>query len=47
MAAQPYHTVPSRLAHPAMLIHSANDDYKFGTEMLVAKCVARLAKKCW
>lgn len=42
MAASPYHTVPSRLAHPAMLIHSANDDYNFGTEMLVAKYVARL-----
>jgi prolyl oligopeptidase len=42
MAASPYHRVPARLAHPAMLVHSARDDYNFGTEMLVAKYVARL-----
>ncbi len=42
MAAYPYRMIPSRLAHPAMLIHSAKDDYNFGTEMLVAKYVARL-----
>jgi prolyl oligopeptidase len=42
MAASPYHQVPARLAHPAMLVHSARDDYNFGTEMLVAKHVARL-----
>ncbi len=41
-AASPYHMVPSRVALPAMLLHSANDDYNFGTEMLVAKHVARL-----
>ena len=42
MAASPYHRVPVRVNHPAMLIHSARDDYNFGTEMLVAKYVARL-----
>ena len=41
-AASPYHAVPPRVALPAMLIHSATDDYNFGTEMLVAKYVARL-----
>jgi hypothetical protein len=34
--------VPPRVALPAVLLHSANDDYNFGTEMLVAKYVARL-----
>ncbi len=42
MAASPYHMIPARLVLPAMLIHSAKDDYNFGTEMLVAKYVARL-----
>ena len=42
MAASPYHRTPSRIALPAMLVHSATDDYNFGTEMLVAKYVARL-----
>jgi prolyl oligopeptidase len=42
VAASPYHQLPARLAHPAMLVHSARDDYNFGTEMLVAKYVARL-----
>jgi prolyl oligopeptidase len=42
LAASPYHRVPPRVAHPAMLVHSAPDDYNFGTEMLVAKYVARL-----
>ncbi len=41
-AASPYHVVPARERLPAMLFHSANDDYNFGTEMLVAKHVARL-----
>ncbi|MBC7894029.1 MAG: S9 family peptidase [Cytophagaceae bacterium] len=41
-AASPNHVVPSRLTLPAVLLHSANDDYNFGTEMLVAKHVARL-----
>ncbi|MBC7842856.1 MAG: S9 family peptidase [Gemmatimonadaceae bacterium] len=41
-AASPYHMVPTRIALPAMLLHSANDDYNFGTEMLVGKHVARL-----
>lgn len=40
--ASPYHRVPARAALPAMLVHSARDDYNFGTEMLVAKYVARL-----
>jgi hypothetical protein len=34
--------VPPRIALPAVLLHSASDDYNFGTEMLVAKYVARL-----
>lgn len=42
LSASPYHRVPVRLQAPAMLLHSANDDYNFGTEMLVAKYVARL-----
>jgi hypothetical protein len=42
MAASPYHRVPARIALPAMLLHSATEDYNFGTEMLVAKHVARL-----
>ncbi len=41
-AASPYHMVPPRIALPAVLLHSASDDYNFGTEMLVAKFVARL-----
>lgn len=41
-AASPYHVVPPRIALPTMLVHTANDDYNFGTEMLVAKYVARL-----
>lgn len=40
--ASPYHVVPAAVALPAMLLHSAKDDYNFGTEMLVAKYVARL-----
>lgn len=42
MEASPYHRVPPRLSMPAMLVHSATDDYNFGTEMLVGKYVARL-----
>jgi prolyl oligopeptidase len=42
VAASPYHVTPARIALPAMLVHSASDDYNFGTEMLVAKWVARL-----
>jgi hypothetical protein len=41
-AASPYHVVPPSIALPAVLLHSANDDYNFGTEMLVAKYVPRL-----
>lgn len=40
--ASPYHVLAPRVALPAMLLHSAKDDYNFGTEMLVAKYVARL-----
>lgn len=42
VAASPYHVTPARIALPAMLVHSARDDYNFGTEMLVGKWVARL-----
>jgi prolyl oligopeptidase len=38
----PYHMVPLKIPLPAVLLHSASDDYNFGTEMLVAKYVARL-----
>jgi prolyl oligopeptidase len=42
MAASPYHVTPPRISLPAMLVHSARDDYNFGTEMLVGKWVARM-----
>ncbi len=42
MAVSPYHVTPSQVRLPALLVHSARDDYNFGTEMLVAKWVARL-----
>jgi protease II len=42
LAPSPYHRVPPRIARPGMLVHSASDAYNFGTEMLVAKFVARL-----
>ncbi len=42
MASSPYHVVPERVALPAIIVHSASEDYNFGTEMLVAKFVARL-----
>ncbi|MEO8226640.1 MAG: prolyl oligopeptidase family serine peptidase [Gemmatimonadota bacterium] len=42
MKVSPYHLVPSKISLPAMLVHSATDDYNFGTEMLVAKFVARM-----
>jgi len=42
MASSPYHQVPARIALPAVLVHSASDDYNFGSQMLVGKFVARL-----
>lgn len=42
MAASPYHRTPARIELPALLIHSATDDYNFGGEMMVGKWVARL-----
>jgi len=42
LKASPYHQVPSRVALPAMIVHSARADYNFGNEMLTAKYVARL-----
>lgn len=42
LAASPYHRTPQQIALPALLIHSATDDYNFGTQMLVGKWVARL-----
>lgn len=40
--ASPYHQVPSRVALPGVIVHSASEDYNFGTEMLTGKYVARL-----
>lgn len=42
LKASPYHAVPSQLRLPAVIVHSASDDYNFGTQMLPAKFVARL-----
>jgi prolyl oligopeptidase PreP (S9A serine peptidase family) len=42
LTASPYHRTPKEIAFPALLIHSATDDYNFGTQMLVGKWVARL-----
>ncbi|MBL0938134.1 MAG: prolyl oligopeptidase family serine peptidase [Gemmatimonadaceae bacterium] len=40
--ASPYHQVPERIKLPAVILHSASEDYNFGSEMLVGKYVARL-----
>ncbi len=40
--ASPYHQVPGRVRLPAVIVHSASEDYNFGTQMLTAKFVARL-----
>lgn len=40
----PYHSVPASVPLPAVIVHSAADDYNFGTQMLAAKYVARLQK---
>ncbi|WP_310571012.1 hypothetical protein [Gemmatimonas sp.] len=42
LMASPYHAVPAQLRLPAVIVHSASDDYNFGTQMLPAKFVARL-----
>ncbi len=42
MAASPYHRIPKTVALPAVIVHSADDDYNFGTQMLSGKYVARL-----
>jgi prolyl oligopeptidase len=42
LKSSPYHQVPATLPLPAMLLHSASEDYNFGNEMLVGKYVARL-----
>jgi prolyl oligopeptidase len=42
LTASPYHAVPSQVRLPAVIVHSAADDYNFGTQMLPAKFVARL-----
>jgi hypothetical protein len=42
LRASPYHQVPSRVALPAVIVHSARADYNYGTEMLAGKYVARL-----
>ena len=40
----PYHQVPASVKLPAVIVHSAAEDYNFGTQMLAAKYVARLQK---
>lgn len=42
LKASPYHQVPQRVELPAMIVQSTGADYNFGSEMLVAKYVARL-----
>ena len=42
LKASPYHVVPATVRLPAVIVHSASDDYNFGTQMLPAKFVARL-----
>jgi prolyl oligopeptidase len=44
MKASPYYQVPARVTLPAVLVHSASDDYNFGTQMLPAKFIARLQR---
>jgi len=38
----PYYQIPDSIHLPAIIIHSADDDYNFGSSMLIAKFVARL-----
>lgn len=42
MQSSPYHNVPASVALPAVIVHSASDDYNFGTQMLPGKFVAKL-----
>ncbi len=42
MQSSPYHQVPAAIRLPAIIVHSADDDYNFGSHMLIAKYVARL-----
>ncbi len=42
LKSSPYYQIPERITLPAVLLHSASDDYNFGNEMLVGKFVARL-----
>ena len=44
MGTSPYHQVPDSIALPAVIVHSASDDYNFSTGMLAAKYVARLQR---
>jgi len=44
MRTSPYHQVPDTIALPAVIVHSASDDYNFSTGMLAAKYVARLQR---
>jgi len=44
MQSSAYHQVPDSIALPAVLVHSASDDYNFSTGMLAAKYVARLQR---
>ncbi len=44
MRTSPYHQVPDSIALPAVIVHTASDDYNFSTGMLAAKYVARLQR---
>jgi len=44
MRTSPYHQIPDSIALPAVIVHSASDDYNFSTGMLAAKYVARLQR---
>ncbi len=44
MRTSAYHQVPDSIALPAVIVHSASDDYNFSTGMLAAKYVARLQR---
>ncbi len=47
MRTSPYHQIPDSIALPAVIVHSASDDYNFSTGMLAAKYVARLQRANW
>ena len=44
MRTSPHHQVPDPIALPAVIVHSASDDYTFSTGMLAAKYVVRLQR---